>query len=115
VRLTWVVRQLLVQDYGALHRLLTSLFPDYHLLERGYYPLSLGFCLVHCILASRPESFLVHHLVVNRVFTVERSVQHELEIGFVGGLRNDSKKLFSKFRRTKIRQIFKKYFFGQLQ
>jgi hypothetical protein len=31
--------------YGALHGLLTSLFPDYHLLAWGYCPLSLSFCL----------------------------------------------------------------------
>jgi hypothetical protein len=31
---------------GALHRLLTSLFPDCHLLAWGYCPLGLGFCLV---------------------------------------------------------------------
>jgi hypothetical protein len=31
--------------YGVLHGLLTSLFPDYYLLARGYCPLSLGFCL----------------------------------------------------------------------
>jgi hypothetical protein len=35
---------LLSRYYGALHGLLTSLFPNYHLLARGYCPLSLGFC-----------------------------------------------------------------------
>jgi hypothetical protein len=30
--------------YGVLHGLLTSLFPNYHLLAQGYCPLSLGFC-----------------------------------------------------------------------
>jgi hypothetical protein len=47
---------LLHRYYGALHRLLTSLFPDYHHLARGYCPLSLGFCLFSRTVASCPEN-----------------------------------------------------------
>jgi hypothetical protein len=41
---------------GALHGLLTSIFPNYYLLAMGYCPLSLGFCLVHRTVASRLEN-----------------------------------------------------------
>jgi hypothetical protein len=40
--------------YGALHRLLASIFPDFHHLSWGYCPQVFGFCLVHCTVPSRP-------------------------------------------------------------
>jgi hypothetical protein len=45
--------KLLVKVLWWAPRLLTSIFPNYHLLAQGYCPLSLGFCLFRSVFHSQ--------------------------------------------------------------
>jgi hypothetical protein len=60
--------------YGVLHRLLASLFPDYHLLALGYCLLSFGFCLVRGMVCSfsSTKPWRAPHRVLNFSFPVDR-------------------------------------------